>query len=72
MGGLHKVQTVEGIMYSWRRSISPRRLMRINSNCWSQEAQWELWIGGERVVRKDEPGEVLYVLVAGNAKVHVE
>jgi hypothetical protein len=46
--------------------------MRINSNCWSQEAQWELWIGGERVVRKDEPGEVLYVLVAGNAKVHVE
>jgi hypothetical protein len=29
-------------------------------------------VGGERVVRKDETGEVLYALVAGNAKVHVE
>lgn len=38
----------------------------------AQEARWESYLPGERVVRQGEPGEVLYVIVSGKATVRLE
>lgn len=38
----------------------------------AQEARWELYLVGERVVRQGEAGEVLYVIVSGQADVRLE
>ncbi|MGZ8422924.1 MAG: cyclic nucleotide-binding domain-containing protein [Nitrospira sp.] len=38
----------------------------------AQAARWESYLIGERVVRQGEPGEVLYVIVSGNADVRLE
>ncbi|MDR4481493.1 MAG: mechanosensitive ion channel [Nitrospira sp.] len=38
----------------------------------AQEARWESYLPGERVVRQGDPGEVLYVIVSGKADVRLE
>lgn len=38
----------------------------------AQEARWESYLPGERVVRQGDPGEALYVIVSGQVDVRLE
>lgn len=56
--GLHKVQTVEGMIAQLAAVDFFTTLDAKQLELLAQEAQWELYLGGERVVRQCELGEV--------------
>ncbi len=70
--GTQKAQTVERIIAHLAAVDFLAMLDAKQIEVLAQEARWESYLIGERVVRQGEPGEVLYVIVSGNADVRLE
>lgn len=71
-GGVSKTEAVERIIAQLAAVDFLAMMDGKQLDVLAQEARWEAYLPGERVVRQSEPGEVLYVIVSGNADVRLE
>jgi len=68
----HKVQMIERIMAQLAAVDFLATLDAKQLELLAQEARWECYLVGEQVVRQGDPGEVLYLIVSGQADVRLE